>query len=46
MEVSLKVVIHQIPIPLFVLDFGLDIVNSVRGFNLESYGFSCKAERI
>jgi len=25
---------------LLVLDLGLDIVNSIRGFNLESYGFA------
>ena len=30
-------------LPLLVLDLRLDIIDRVRGFNLESDGFSCKS---
>ena len=37
---------YQIYSPLLVLDFGLDIIDSIRGFNLESDGFTREAMKI
>ena len=35
-----RIVYQESSLPLLVLDFGLDIVDSIRGFNLEGDGFT------